>query len=276
MENSAFHMNEQKAAAAFSKQSAIFDAVYSRNTIVNYKRGRVRAHLQQYIKPGSKILELNSGTGEDAGWFATNGHTVHATDISEGMQAVLQKKIKQLQLQDKITTELCSYTQLEKLENKGPFDLIFSNFAGLNCTNDLEKVLNSFSSLLNPGGIVTLVILPQFCLWETSLALKGKFKTAFRRFFSSKGVKANVEGESFRCWYYNPSIVVRDLSAHFNLLSIEGLCTFVPPSYIEHFAEQYPGLYTWLKKKEEKYKSAWPWRTIGDYYIISFQKKGRN
>jgi ubiquinone/menaquinone biosynthesis C-methylase UbiE len=276
MENSSFHINEKKAAVAFSKQSVVFDDIYAQNTIVKYKRDRVRAHLQQYIKQGSKILELNSGSGEDATWFAKKGYTVHATDISEGMQSVLQKKIKQLQLEDKVTTELCSYTQLEKLKNKGPFDLIFSNFAGLNCTNDLEKVLNSFAALSNPEGIVTLTILPKFCLWETSLVVKGKFKTAFRRFFSRNGVKANVEGESFTCWYHNPSVVIRSLSEHFNLLSIEGLCTIVPPSYIEHFAERYPELYKWLKNKEEKYKSTWPWKTIGDYYIISFQKKSRN
>ena len=276
MENSALHINEQNAATAFSKQSIVFDDIYSQNTIVNYKRERVRNHLLQYIKPGSKILELNSGTGEDASWFAKNGHAVHATDISEGMQAVLRKKIKQQQLEDKVTTELCSFTQLEKLKNKGPYDLIFSNFAGLNCTGDLEKVLQSFPTLLNPGGIVTLVILPKFCLWETSLLFKGKFKTAFRRFFSKKGVKANVEGESFTCWYYNPSFVIKNLSTHFNLLSMEGLCTIVPPSYIDYFAERHAKLYSWLKIKEEKYKSAWPWKRIGDYYIISFQKKSRN
>ncbi|MBS1574232.1 MAG: class I SAM-dependent methyltransferase [Bacteroidetes bacterium] len=273
MENSAITINEQKTATAFSKQSIVFDNIYSQNTIVNYKRERVRNHLLQFIKPGSSILELNSGTGEDASWFANNGYTVHATDISEGMQSVLQKKIKQQQLEKWVTTELCSFTQLEKLKAKGPYDVIFSNFAGLNCTGDLGKVLQSFPALLNPGGIVTLVIMPEFCLWETSLLFKGKFKTALRRPFSKKGVKARVEGESFTCWYYNASFVIRNLSVHFKLLSTEGLCTIVPPSYIEHFAERYPKLYNWLKKKEEKYKSAWPWKTTGDYYIISFQKK---
>lgn len=273
MKDSAIHINEQKAAKAFSKQSFVFDDIYSRNTIVNYERERVRNHVQQYIKPGSKILELNSGTGEDAGWFAKNGHNVHATDISEGMQTILQKKIKLRQLEDKVTTELCSFTQLEKLKNRGPYDFIFSNFAGLNCTGDLGKVLHSFAGLLNPGGIVTLVILPKFCLWETLLLFKGKFRTALRRFLSDKGVKANIEGESFTCWYYNPSFVIKNLSSHFNLLSVEGLCTIVPPSYIEYFAEKYPKIYNWLRKIEEKWKSAWPWKTIGDYYIISFQKK---
>ena len=60
-------------------------------------------------------------------------------------------------------------------------------FAGLNCTDELGKVLDSFNDLLKPGGRVTLVILPKFCLWEFLLIFKGKFRTAFRRVFSSNG-----------------------------------------------------------------------------------------
>jgi hypothetical protein len=102
---------------------------------------------------------------------------------------------------------------------------------------------------------------------------KGKFKTAFRRLFSRNGVTAHVEGENFTCWYYNPSFVLRQLREEFELLSIEGLCTIVPPSYIQGFAEKYPRIYNFLKMSENKWKAKWPWKFIGDYYIISLQKK---
>jgi ubiquinone/menaquinone biosynthesis C-methylase UbiE len=266
-------INEQKAAKAFNKQSAIFDKLYSGNTIIQYKRKRVRDHVQQFIKPNSRILELNAGTGEDAVYFAKQGHEVHATDISTGMQKKLYQKIKEHALEKKISGELRSFTDLENLNNKGPYDLIFSNFAGLNCTNELHKVLQSFYPLLKEEGIITLVILPKFCLWETLLLFKGKFKTAFRRFFSREGRKAHIEGEYFFCWYYNPSFVQKILKPEFDVLSIEGLCTFVPPSYIENFAEKFPKLFVFLKNLENKWKPKWPWRAIGDYYIISLKKK---
>jgi ubiquinone/menaquinone biosynthesis C-methylase UbiE len=128
------HHNELATAEAFSKQSVIFDDVYSKNTIINYKRERVRAHVLNHLNPNSNILELNSGTGEDALYFAALGHRVHATDIAPGMQQALRKKADAHQLSQSISTELCSFTQLSQLKNKGPFDLVFSNFAGLNCT----------------------------------------------------------------------------------------------------------------------------------------------
>lgn len=272
MNGSIHSINEQAAEKAFTKQSAVFDDIYSSNIIIQYKRQRVRDHLQQFLKPQSKILELNAGTGEDAIWFAKHDHTVHATDISKGMQGKLMEKVRQNNLEKQITNELCSFTELQDLKNRGPYDVIFSNFAGLNCTGELDKVLQSFSSLLKPGGIVTLVILPEFCLWESLLFLKGDFKTAFRRFFSSKGVKAHIEGEYFTCWYYDPSYVIENMKHSYEILNLEGLCTLVPPSYLENFPAKRPSLFNWLKEKENKWKRKWPWRGIGDYYIISFRK----
>ena len=266
------HINEQQVARAFTGQSAIFDQLYAGNGIVAYKRGRVRQFLLKYLNPGSRILELNAGTGDDAIFLAKLGYHVHATDISMGMQARLKEKVLFHGQDSLVSQELCSFTSLENLSDKGPYDCIFSNFAGLNCTGDLHKVLASFNDLLKPGGTVVLVILPKFCLWETLLVLKGKFKTAGRRFFSSRGRKAKIDNAFFTCWYYSPRFISRSLDNRFECKELEGLCTIVPPSYIENFPEKYPRLYGWLCKMENRLKGKWPWKYIGDYYIISLQK----
>lgn len=265
--------NETCAAQAFSSQSTVFDELYSNDTITQYKRKQVRNHVLRYLPKNSHILELNSGTGEDAIFFAEKGHCVHATDISPGMQEQLIRKVKDNGLNDRITNEQCSFTTLDQLQHKGPYNLIFSNFAGLNCTDELDKVLKSLPALLKPNGMITLVILPEFCLWETLLLFKGKFKTAFRRLFSSSGSTAHVEGHYFKCWYYNPSYVIKRLEDQFDVLGIEGLCVIVPPSYIEGFAEKHPSVFISLKKWEDRLKSRWPWKYIGDYYIVSLRKK---
>jgi ubiquinone/menaquinone biosynthesis C-methylase UbiE len=273
MDSQINHINELKVAAAFNGQSVIFDKLYSDNTIIQYKRSRVRDHLLKYLKPNSKILELNAGTGDDAIYLSLHGHFIHATDISAGMQERLVEKIAVYNAGSSVTTELCSYTELNKLKDEGPYDCIFSNFAGLNCTGDLDLVLSEFSRLLKAGGIVVLVMLPKFCLWESLLMLKGKFKTATRRFFSKNGRKANIDGMSFTCWYYSAGHLKRELRDKFNLVVIEGLCTIVPPSYIEKFPEKYPKIYSYLCRAENKLKNEWPWKYIGDYYIITLKKK---
>jgi ubiquinone/menaquinone biosynthesis C-methylase UbiE len=265
--------NERLATAAFNSQSKHFDELYAPNAIFQYKRKRVRDHLLSYLKPGSNILELNAGTGDDAVFLAQHGHLVHATDISEGMQEKLKEKAAWFGLSGSVSAELCSFTTLNSLNNKGPYDCIFSNFAGLNCTDRLDKVLASFDGLLKPGGLVVLVMLPRFCLWESLLIFRGKFKTATRRFFSSKGRKANIEGFSFMCWYYSPGVIKGKMKEKYKLLRLEGLCTIVPPSYLENFPEKYPGVYSFLCNMENRFCKIWPWNKVGDYFISSFRKK---
>lgn len=266
------HSNEQKAATAFSLQSAIFDELYGKDGIIEYKRQRVRAHLLRQLPPGAQLLELNCGTGEDAIFLANRGFRIHATDISEGMLNKAAEKISEQGIQG-IGLERCSFTQLEQLQKRGPYDAVFSNFGGLNCTGALDQVLISLDALVRPGGTVTLVIISRFCLWETLLALRGRFRTAFRRLWSRAGRQARVEGSAFTCWYYAPQYVRRHMPACFELQSVEGLCTIVPPSYIEHFADRHTRAFRLLRRWEDRLKDRWPWKYMGDYFIISFRKR---
>ena len=59
-------------------------------------REQVYAHVNNYLKPGSSILELNAGTGIDAVHFASLGHRVHATDLSSGMIKQIRDKMQLL------------------------------------------------------------------------------------------------------------------------------------------------------------------------------------
>jgi ubiquinone/menaquinone biosynthesis C-methylase UbiE len=274
MKTESIKVNETNAANAFGRQSSVFDVEYSDNKIVDYKRARVRAVLEKNLPVNSNILELNSGTGDDAIWLAQKGHYVHATDISDGMQNMLKQKVIAVELTANITTEICSFNDLNTLANKQLYDCIFSNFAGLNCAENLAQVLEHFSGLVKQNGIVTLVIMPKFSLWEFLLAFKGEFKLAFRRLTSTKkyGAKAHIMGQYFRCWYYNPSYVINCLKKDFSLLQLEGMCTIVPPSFIENFPIKYPKSFQFLIKLESQLKSVWPFTIIGDYYIITLKK----
>jgi ubiquinone/menaquinone biosynthesis C-methylase UbiE len=265
---------EQEAAKGFGKQAQHFDTVNAADSIVQYKRARVREHVRSFLGAGATILELNAGTGEDALFFSSLGHRVHATDLSNGMLEKLEEKKLKHPAGKLVSIEQCSFNALENLKQRGPYDLVFSNFAGLNCTGTLSKTLNDLLPLVKPGGFITLVLMPGFCLWETLLFFKGKFRTAFRRLNSRSGAVAHVEGHYFRCWYYSPSYVISSLEGKADLYRLEGLCTLVPPSYLEGFSEKYPSLFSFLEKREAAWKTRWPWRSIGDYYILTLQKKG--
>ena len=263
--------NEQLTAEAFNRQSSVFDELNAGNCIETYMRTKVRAHVEAFLPANSKILELNAGTGIDAVYFAGKGHSVHATDVASSMQGTLKHKVAEAHLEHLITAETCSFTQLAQLQKKQEYDAVFSNSGGLNCTPHLQTVLQSFSPLVKKGGTVTMAIMGRYCLWEMLHVFRGNFKLALRRL--KNGADAHIEGVHFKCWYYQPSYVINALKQEFNVVRVEGLCTFVPPSYFENFPTKHPGLYKRLVKMEEKYSTTFPWKNIGDYFIITLQKK---
>ena len=259
------------ATNAFTAQSGIFDALYRPSPIVQFKRERVQALLKKYLKPKSRILELNAGTGDDALWLAAQGHTVLATDASPGMLSQQQQKFSESPHKAQLQSRACSFLELEHLQ-KQTFDAVFSNFGGLNCTHQLAKVLADADKLLAPGGVMLLTIMPPNCLWEWFWVFTGNFSKAFRR-WRKDGTPAHIEGQWFTTWYYKPSWVKKQCPG-LKHLTTEALCLAVPPEHHKRFIEKRPLIFGFLKWKENFIKT-WPLlRGWGDYFVIVLQKPG--
>lgn len=254
---------------AFTRQSFVYDEYEEENQILKWMREQVRKHALSFLNPGDKILELNGGTGLDAIFFAHNDIFVHSTDISQGMIEQIRKKVNDHNLSHKITFEQCSYTELNKIKNS-KFDFIFSNFGGLNCLSDLGEVTKFFPELLRDKGRVCLVIMPRVCPWELAMALKAKFKFAFRRLRAS-GAIANLEGVQFPTYYFNSKDIIRALGQNFDLVKLEGLAVFTPIPQMENFPKKFPRLTRFLNKFDESLSSYFPFNRIGDYLILTAQ-----
>jgi ubiquinone/menaquinone biosynthesis C-methylase UbiE len=268
--NEALVAQEELVSQAFSRQSVNFDHIYTSNAISEWMRQRARNEVMRFIPKRAYMLELNCGTGMDSTWFAKKGIRVVATDNAEGMLSILRRKVAEEALEDRIEVKRCSFNHLEQLDGRR-FDYIFSNFGGLNCAEDLDKVLQQLNQLLNPGGYCTLVIMPRICPWELLMLLKGRIKTAFRRF--RKGTDAHIEGVHFKCYYYNPGFVKRVLAQHFETVSLKGMAFLVPPPFIEGFKEKYPGLFARLQRAELKLENRFPFNRCCDHFMITLRKK---
>jgi ubiquinone/menaquinone biosynthesis C-methylase UbiE len=258
------------ATRAFSKQAPDFDSLNEANAISQHLRNEFRAEVTKWLKPESRLLELNCGTGLDAFFFSGLGHTVLATDASEGMLAEFRRKMIPSPPVTEIELKLVSFHDLHVLEGR-KFDHIVSNFGGLNCSPDLGSVLQQLHPLLHAGGKVTLMIMPRVCPWELLLVVKGKFRTAFRRL--SGRAKAQINGEQFNCYYYSPGYVMRNLRKNFRVLTLRGICITVPPEFYLGFAERYPKAFTFLKKIDRAIGSSFPFNRCCDHFLITLEKK---
>jgi ubiquinone/menaquinone biosynthesis C-methylase UbiE len=258
----------QHVNKAFSKQSYLYDADDQANPILLAWRKQVYQHVQQHLTPNSQMLELNAGTGIDASYFVQAGHRVHCVELSDGMVRQIQNKVIRFGFHDRLTVQQGSFENLNLVTGK--FDFVFSNFGGLNCTDDLKKVTRHMPNLLNDGSMLTWVIMPPICPWEIMWLLKGYFKQGLRRFHKN-GVMAHVEGEYFKTYYYSLSDITKALGKNFKLIRCEGLGVLSPPPSAKDFVTKHPKLYRTLTKWDEKIKSIFPFNRIGDHIIVTFR-----
>src|SRR6266850_2881236 len=165
---------------AFSRQAVHFDVDDSANPILQAWRRKIYSHVEGFLKPGDRILELNAGTGIDAFYFAKRGYAVHATDLSNGMVEQMNKKLNESPM-PRLSSQQISFEHLDRLDQTH-FDYVFSNFGGLNCIPELSVVTRHLSEKLVQGAYLTWVVMPLVCPWEWLWMFKAKFRDSFRRF----------------------------------------------------------------------------------------------
>jgi ubiquinone/menaquinone biosynthesis C-methylase UbiE len=65
----------QDIAEAFSLTAEKYDRFAEDHPNLSRMRSKVYAHLMRHLEPGSRILELNAGTGSDAVYLARQAIT---------------------------------------------------------------------------------------------------------------------------------------------------------------------------------------------------------
>jgi len=256
----------------FDASAKNYDTIFTFSEIGKAQRNLVLQYLSKNILQKEKlnILELNCGTGEDAMYFSKKGHRILATDISKVMLQTAKIKCQNTNIrfvQQNINT-ITDKTFTEQ------FDLIFSNFGGLNCLSkpQLDRFTKISTSLLTSSGKMVLVIMPKQCLWERIyFLLKGKNKKAFRR-NTNKPVLANVEGVQIPTWYYNPKDIVTLAKDNYKILAIKPIGMSIPPSYLESFFTNKKGVLKLLIRFEGLFSFRF-WARYADHYLIALQKK---
>jgi ubiquinone/menaquinone biosynthesis C-methylase UbiE len=256
-------------AEAFSRTAEKYDAFAEDHPHLTRMRTRVYAHLGRFLPPEARILELNAGSGVDAVHLAQQGYFVHATDVAPGMLARFREKVDRLGLQDRVTIQACSFTELEQVQG-GLFDAVFSDMGGLNCIPDLSPVIQNLPKILCPGGLVSWVLMPPVCLWEMAEIFRFHPKLAFRR-LSRAGTRSHLEGLYFNVYYFSPQQTLAWFGDDYKLLSLEGLSVITPTAESKNLAKRFPRFYGVLAWLDDRLAPHTPWSGLGDFYILSLR-----
>lgn len=258
------------SSLAFDDYASSYDEHFTRSAIGVLQRERVWHELDQQLKPEMDVLEINCGTGEDAVHIARTVTSVLATDISESMIAVAREKGKDLENLDIKRADL---RELPGTLSKR-YDLLFSNFGGLNCISPEE--IKAFSSdiapFIKPGGRLVLVPMSRKCAWENIIFIKQKdLRYARRR--SPGAIRASIGGNDILTWYYSPSELKKLFSGEFDLQFVRPVGLFVPPSYMNPWFASRRLLLRMLSWLDILFSRFGALSDYSDHYMIVLKKK---
>lgn len=256
--------------ASFDKAAGNYDDTFTQTDIGKMQRSLVYTELSKHLDTVETILEINCGTGEDAIWLARQNFHVIATDISPKMIEIAKSK----RTFDNLRFEIANINEIPSKFDRKDFDLLLSNFGGLNCLSDVElkSFFQNISTVLTEKGKLALVIMPKNTLWEQFYFLaKAQFRNVSRR--KKTSVIADVDGEKVRTFYYNPKDIVNLAKADFETVTVKPVGFFVPPSYLDGFLKNKKGLLQFLNRLEKGIKNWQFLSKYADHYIIVLQKR---
>lgn len=258
--------------ASFDIAANNYDQTFTNSAIGKAQRRFVYHHFSEILtalQPKS-VLEINCGTGEDAVWMAQQNHSVIATDISSKMIEIAKSKTRL----DHLHFEVLDCNTISEKYDTNSFDLLFSNFGGLNClsASELHLFFKNASKILTENGEMVLVIMPKNTLWEQLyFLLKGKFSEVFRR--KKNNAIANVDGEKVTTYYFNPETISKLASEDFIIIKSYPIGFFVPPSYLESFFNNKTRLFSFLNRLEKRITTFSFLSKYADHYLIHLKKK---
>ena len=265
-----------EAVAAFDAIAGDFDATYGSWASVAAQRRAVRRQLERIFPVGARLLELGGGTGEDAVYLAARGRHVLLTDAAPRMLHAAQRKVESAGLDDRVSVRPAAVQSLHQIAadwtaaGEPPFDGAYSNFAALNCVEDLKTVAHGLANLLRTGGAVALVLFGTLPPGEILLQLaRGRPGVAFRR-FRTGAVPARLGGRSFSVWYHRPGAVARAFRPWFRLERRLGIGVFVPPSAAEPAISRYPRALAAMERLDVVLEH--PLALLGDHVLFEFTR----
>jgi len=260
------------AALAFDAVAASFDARFGEWQSVAAQRTAVRQVLVEVFPPKGKILEIGGGTGEDALWLARRGFELLLTDAAPAMVKVAASKLAPFDSRAEIVSaeDLDQFARRHLAGGGRRFDGAFSNFACLNCVDDLAPVGRGLAKLLNPGSAALLVFFGNTAPGEIIVeCLRGKVAQAFRR-FRLGAVPAKLGGLNFMVRYHRANAIRSAMCPWFRLVRRVGIGIFVPPSAAEPWISRHPRLLGLLDRLDRMGKR--PFAFLGDHVLYHFDR----
>jgi 2-polyprenyl-3-methyl-5-hydroxy-6-metoxy-1,4-benzoquinol methylase len=254
-----------------------YDADFTDTPLGRRQRHIVHRYLEGLVREGTTVLELNCGTGEDALWLARRGARVVATDASGEMVEMAQRKGMGAGMEGRIEYRTMAIEELgrpDAAESLGRFDLILSNFDGLNCIADLSPLPEMLARHLLPGGSAILVFMNPVCAMEILYLLaRGRARRTLQR-LRRDGLPVHIGNDiAVRTFFHPVGDVKKMFSERFIVRHIEAVGLITPPTLMRDFYHRHEKLFRPIFPVEDLLSPIPPFNRMGDHVLIHFQSR---
>ena len=188
------------------------------------------------------------------------------------MLAILESKIEKNNLHELISAENLSFDEIDKIHEEN-FDGVISNFGGLNCISNFNRLSESLGKKIKPGGKFIAVVMNSFCPWEIFYyLLKLDPANAFRR-FNKHGIEAGLSEFKIRSFYYSPGEFADRFRNYFETEKIYSHGLFTPPPYMYGIYDRAKTAVETLMKIDNFTKGIFPLNRAGDHFVIVLKRR---
>lgn len=257
--------NTVRVREAFDNVAGIFETQFE-NEITQRLRELTYGAIRSIIPSHASILDINCGTGIDAIALAREGFKVVGMDISPGMIEYARQTAAGQQIRN-VEFYVSSFEDLSVTEDR-KYDLVFSNFGGLNCVEKFDSIAMEIANVTQPGSYFVGVVMPPICLWEIVAGMaRFDFKNAFRRLRCNTQA-TGFQGKTFTVFYHSPRTLTAAFRKWFTVERIYGLSIISPPPHATGFKQTFSRLSKFLEDLDMRIAFLPLFRSVGDHFVL--------
>jgi SAM-dependent methyltransferase len=261
------------AGVAYGKYASRYDDLLRENRINAYMRQETTHALLRIFGPGDRVLELGSGTGDEALTLADRGCEVVGLDPAPEMVRIATEKAAAAGLSARARFHVGPSREAATLlapASPRRFEGAYSHFA-LSYEPDLGPVREAVASLLVPGGHLLVASMNRYCAaeWVVAAAVLSPH-LAGRRL--REGTTHKVGDVDARIFPRSASELAAGFTPDFVLEDVRALPALLPPHYANRVLRRWPGLVDVAMRFDPAVSRRRPFRALGDHVLARFRR----